>query len=286
MYKEEFWEIVQSFNKLMEISISGPDCTDPSICQGNCCGIQIDVPKILAKEYVKQGYASKDDFIRSNIFSFKLRFDNEKAKCFLFDPELNGCSIHKSGIKPPQCWIYPTKFTNESENISCKMADGWRIINCENMENAKELLEKYNSYCINEAKYEIKKIKNRIQNSIQSSRNNILKALGNYKPSELGGFQDTWDHIKPLPAEGISLQLKKFCEKYNNDCEFLPDKFLSCQQVCKKIAYSLIRFFETHIFDVIEEYGIDSSGKYPFHIVFEFLNISYSLKNNKRFLSV
>ena len=104
-----FWEVIEKYNSLMSEAIEGPDCTDPKKCKGDCCSIKIDVPKVLAEEYIKRGYASKDDFIRSDVFSFHLRFDENTGKCFLFDKEKNGCSVHNSGIKPPQCWIYPTK---------------------------------------------------------------------------------------------------------------------------------------------------------------------------------
>jgi len=272
MKDQKFWDLIQSFNELMKDSIKGPDCTDPSICQGNCCGIQIDVPKILAEKYIDLGYATKHDFIRSNIFSFKLRFDNEKAKCFLFNTKQNGCSVHHSGIKPPQCWIYPTKFDNKTKNISCKMVDGWRICNFENTARAKRLLDKYNSYCIDEAKNEIRKIEDRIENSVKSnSKKNIIKELRQYRPSEIGGYQDSWDCIHVLPAEGYSLKLKKFCKKFNNECEFLPDNFFECDHVCKEIANSLTQFFKNHFSQLIENHGIDPNGKYPFHRLFDFL---------------
>ena len=130
MVNDKFWEVVKRFNSLMKSAIDGPNCLD--VCYGDCCSIRINVPKILANEYIDKGYASKDDFIRSDVFSFKLRFDEEKAKCFLYDKNINGCLVHASGIKPPQCWIYPTKFANpENKEISCKKASGWKIIDFE-----------------------------------------------------------------------------------------------------------------------------------------------------------
>ncbi|MBD3214801.1 MAG: hypothetical protein GF311_19475 [Candidatus Lokiarchaeota archaeon] len=274
MKKLDLLKLVKEYNVLMKCSISGPDCTDHTICEGDCCGIQIDVPKVLAEEYIKRGYATQDDFIRSNIFSFKLRFDDKKAKCFLFDPEINGCSIHHSGIKPPQCWIYPTKFCNRSENISCKITDGWKITNFKKTRRAKELLKRYNSFCLNEAEQEIQMIDKRIGNSLQSSkyRCNIIAELKGFKPSELGGFQDGWDQISPLPAEGFSLQLKKFCQKNPNQCEYMPENYFECPYICKDIANSLICFFRTHIYQLIKKRGIDPNGMYPFHHLFEFFD--------------
>ena len=110
MANDKFWSVVKRFNALMNSAIDGPNCLD--MCHGDCCSIRINVPKILANEFINLGYANKEDFIRSDVFSFKLRFDEKKGKCFLFDKNINGCSVHNSGIKPPQCWIYPTNFSN------------------------------------------------------------------------------------------------------------------------------------------------------------------------------
>ena len=68
MVADKFWSIVKKYNALMNSAIEGPNCLD--ICHGDCCSIKIDIPKILAKEYIKKGYAKKSDFIRSDVFSF------------------------------------------------------------------------------------------------------------------------------------------------------------------------------------------------------------------------
>ncbi|TFF93775.1 MAG: hypothetical protein EU543_02840 [Promethearchaeota archaeon] len=273
MNYDNFWVLIRSFNELMKDSISGPDCTDPSICLGNCCGIQIDVPKILAQKYIELGYAKKEDFIRSNIFSFKLRFDDKKAKCFLFDPDINGCSVHHTGIKPPQCWIFPTGFNNKNQNIKCKRTDGWRINDFKKTKKAESLLQKYNQLCFHEAKVEMDKVTERIENSLRASEKmNIINKLGSYKPSELGGFQDSWDSIILLPAEGISLQMKKFCLKKNPKCKFLPDNFLDCEYICKDVGIALIKFLRNNIYQVINTYGINPNGHYPLYLLFEFLD--------------
>ncbi|MFX1523240.1 MAG: hypothetical protein ACFFCC_07050, partial [Promethearchaeota archaeon] len=150
MVADKFWEIVKNFNDLMSSAIRGPNCLD--ICHGDCCSIKIDIPKILAKEYIKRGFASKDDFIRSDVFSFKLRFDEKKAKCFLYDKKINGCLVHNSGIKPPQCWIYPTNFSNpDNKDISCKRTKGWKIIDSDKTKEAEDLLQYYIFLCMLEA---------------------------------------------------------------------------------------------------------------------------------------
>ena len=46
----------------MSSAIEGPDCLE--VCSGDCCSIKINVPKVLADEYINRGYADKNDFIR------------------------------------------------------------------------------------------------------------------------------------------------------------------------------------------------------------------------------
>ena len=276
MKNEYFWEIVKKFNNLMKTTIEGPNCTDPTICHGDCCSIQIDVPKILAKEYINQKIAQKEDFIRSDIFSFKLRFDENTRKCFLFDKNINGCSVHKMGIKPPQCWIYPTKFLiQDGKVVKCKRSDGWRIKNTEKAKQAGAVLQKYNFLCQLEAKKELDLIKDRIRNSNNKEfqEKNLIKKIQNISPKELAGFKDSWKSILPLSAEGVSLQIKKFCTKYNRVCELIPDNFLECNQICKIIAHKLLDFLENNLYIYIKKKGPDSDGQYPFYLLFNELDL-------------
>ncbi|MHA2037964.1 MAG: hypothetical protein ACW98X_16125 [Promethearchaeota archaeon] len=257
MVADKFWDVVKKFNALMKSAIEGPDCLN--ICHGDCCSIRIDIPKILAEEYIKKGFAKKSDFIRSDVFSFKLRFDEQKAKCFLYDKNINGCLVHNSGIKPPQCWIYPTNFSNpDNKNIRCKRADGWKIIDLDKSKMAEELLQYYIFLCKLEARKEIKNIKKRIFRSI--SEEFIRKLLRNTSPHEVSGFKDTWDRISILPAEGYSLQLKKYCQSSNTRCDFL-----SCSSVCDEVSTILINFLHQNLYDFIKspDYGPDIEGTYP-----------------------
>lgn len=266
-----FWDIIKKFNKLMKNAIKGPDCTDPSICNGNCCGIQINVPKVLAKEYIVRGFATKEDFIRSNVYSFKLRFNHDTCRCFLFDPIINGCSIHHSGIKPPECWIYPTGFSNNNKTeFNCKKTNGWEIKNSKKLLKAEDLYEKYKFLCSLELRSEWKKIHQRI---IYSKSTTLIKKLQEIKPSKLAGFQDAWNSIKPLSAEGYSLQLKNFCKKYNSNCKLLTFNFINCENICLKIAKKLITFLEENLLKYCKQIGMDESGKYPFYKLFEFAQI-------------
>ncbi|MDX1797209.1 MAG: hypothetical protein R3255_01055 [Candidatus Lokiarchaeia archaeon] len=258
MVNDKFWEVIKKFNILMKSAIIGPDCLN--VCNGDCCSIKINVPKVLANEYIKRGYASKRDFIRNDIFSFQLRFDEKKGKCFLYDKDLNGCLVHDSGIKPPQCWIYPTNFKNSKKNnISCKKVSGWRIIDPKKAEKAEKLLTYYVFLCQLEAKKEARVIINRI-NSI-SCRKELRSLLKKTFPSRLAGFRDTWECITILPAQGLSLQMKKFCRKYNNTCDL---NYLDCESICEKVVEGLLDFLQENLLDFVKKKGPDHDGEYSF----------------------
>jgi hypothetical protein len=261
----------------MNTAISGPDCTN--ICKGDCCSIEIDIPKILAEEYINQNLAKKKDFTRSNIFTFKLRFDYQSGKCFLFDSKINGCIVHQSGLKPPQCWIYPTKFSvdnvDSNNSLSCKQTSGWEIIKPLDARKAEKILEKYNQYCIEEMKEELKKITERIGTSKSPKRNNLITSLSNIPPSKLGGFIDKWDNFEILNAEGHSLQMKRFCEFYNSECQLIKKNFLECDEICKKIATKLIDFLYSQINIFLNKYDAPPDGKYPLYKLFNQFFIDY-----------
>ena len=268
-----FWSIIIEFNNLMKDAITGPDCTDPSLCKGDCCSIKIDVPKILARKYIEKGFANKDDFTRSNIYSFQLRFNDDTGKCFLFDKQKNGCKVHFTEIKPPQCWIYPTNFTSQDNNIACKKLSGWKIEKPELALKAQELLNYYNFLCSLEARKEKVKISKRLKNSIKNQESGLHHALRNTSPSSIGGFKDGWDSFTILPAEGISLQMKKFCLLYHHNCQYLPDQFLECKSICETITLKLIEFILIEIPNYVKHFGAETDGDYPLFKIFKKLRI-------------
>lgn len=264
MNNKKFWEVIKKYNSLMISAIEGPSCLE--VCNGDCCSIKIDIPKVLAVEYINQSYADKKDFIRSDIFTFHLRFDEEKAKCFLFDKTIKGCKVHYSGIKPPQCWIYPTNFTNpEHKDISCKRINGWKIVEPEKAIEAEKLLKYYIFLCELEAKKELKEMKIRLNNN--SSKNNLRNLLKFTPPSQLAGFKDTWDCFTILHAQGVSLQMKKFCKRFNDKCEM---DYLRCSNICGKVIEGLLKFLQQNLFKYVQKNGLDSEGEYSFLKLTEF----------------
>lgn len=270
-----FWKVIKEFNSLMSKSIKGPDCTKLESCSGDCCSIIIDVPKILAEEYVHRGFAKKSDFIRSNEFSFHMRLNEKNNKCFLFDEKINGCSVHFSGIKPPRCWVYPTGFENpKNEPISCKRTGGWQIIDPKGARKAEKLLEKYIFLCRLEARREKKLIEVRAGLTTDPkalrNREKLLEEIKSLSPKEIAGFKDGWDSFSVLPSEGISLSVKRFCEHFNNECTYLKDNFLNCPNTCDLISNSLTAFLEKILVKYVKEKGLEPDGEYPLYKLFAF----------------
>jgi len=258
----------------MKEAISGPNCTDPEICHGDCCSIKIDVPKLLAKEYIKRGYATENDFIRTNIFSFHLRLTEENSKCFLYDKEINGCAVHTSGIKPPQCWIYPTMFFRaNNESVSCKRASGWKILNSKKTLKAEKLLQQYIFLCQLEARKELKKLKERLglarNEDSRSYRIELKKEIKETPPSKFGGLKDGWHRFSVLSAQGLTLTLKKLCRTHKKECPQLKENFMECPEICEEIAQEIIKIYGEYLELYVKKQGVHVEGEYP---LFKLLN--------------
>jgi Fe-S-cluster containining protein len=260
--------LVKKYNILMKNGIDGPDCTDSKICRGDCCSIFIDVPKALANELINIGLASECDFVRGDIFAFQLRIDDKTGKCVFFDKSINGCRLHNSSLKPPACWIYPTNFeSKENEIIECKKASGWRIIDREGVKRAKQLLQQFVKWSETEFKEEMSAIQERVESKVNEE--SLVERIQKLKPSEFAGFRDAWNHFEALKAEGISLQLKKFCLKYNPNCALLPDNFLECKNICGVVSKKTVEFLKNKLEKYLKKFGPDS-GEYPLIKISEF----------------
>ena len=241
-FKEHILGLVNEYNTLMKEAITGPNCIDPQVCHADCCHIMIDIPKLLAEYYIQKGYARKEDFCRGDLFSFKINVNSSNSKCIFYNKELNGCSLHKTMHKPPQCWIYPTGFTNDpgeekkfadDGSIKCKIAGGWKIIDAKKTTKAKSLFNEYVTYCEKEFASEtvLEKFKTRLEP--------LFKSLEECSPKSVAGIVDGWDRFTILKSEGISLKLKSLCDQISEDtcnCEYME-----CRNVCNEIIDLLRR---------------------------------------------
>ena len=239
--KEYILGLVNKYNNLMKDAITGPNCIDPQICHADCCHIMIDIPKLLAEYYIEKGYAKKEDFRRGDLFSFKINVNSTNSKCVFYDKQLNGCSLHKTMHKPPQCWIYPTGFFNkpgeekkfaEDGSIMCKIASGWNIGDSKKATEAKNLFDEYVTFCEKEYVFESKR------EFIRKRLEPVFSIMKNCSPKSIAGVIDSWDKFDILKSEGISLKLKSLCDQISEDncnCEYI-----NCEGVCVEII-DLIR---------------------------------------------
>jgi len=229
------------FNQLIRPAVDGPNCIDRKICDGNCCFIHIDVPKSLAEEFIRTNMAKKDDFQRGDIFTFEINVDLKKLRCVFYDRKINGCSLHFTGIKPPQCWVYPTGLDPESAKDVCKKAGGWKIINPGAVKKAKIILDQYVELAKQEGIHENspEKIHERFQNPA------FDLSFTNIKPSAIAGIQDTWETFLVLIGEGFNLGMRSICSAQNCD-----KNYFECELICgpakesfKKICMDKIPHF-------------------------------------------
>jgi len=254
--KEHLLKLVNDYNNLMKDAIAGPNCIDPHICHADCCHIKIDIPKLLAEYYIEKGYATKEDFSRGDLFSFNINVSSSNSKCVFYNKDLNGCSLHKTMHKPPQCWIYPTGFTNEpgdekifadDGSIRCKIASGWKIVDENKTQKANILFEEYVVFCEKEFTSEttIEKFKERLEG--------FFDTLKEFSPKSIAGVIDGWDHFTVLKSEGVSLKLKSLCDQVPEgtcDCEYME-----CEHVCDKIIDLLSRDLLKDISNFIKTKG-------------------------------
>ena len=130
-------------------------------------------------------------------------------------------------------------------------------------------MEYYVFLCKLEAKKELKNIYKRFSNS--NSKKNLKKLLMKTAPSRMAGFKDSWDSFSLLPAEGISLQLKKFCRELNQNC---GKEFLECSSICEKMCEKILLLLQ-NLYLFVKTNGPDTEGQYPFINYLNFEKIKY-----------
>lgn len=238
-------EIVRSFNSLILDTISGPDCTDPNICRGDCCFIQMHLPKSLAKELIRFNLAKKSDFIRGMTFSFQIQIDLTKLRCIFYDHKINGCALHQSQLKPPQCWLYPTGLDPETADTTCKKAGGWQIINPQKAKQLQILLDNYIILCKEEATFENspEEIKKRL-------RKLMVEPFPTVPPYKIAGVIDGWDDFTFWESTGYSFAMQKFCSKLA-----CPKSYLHCEHACPLVLQEVCDFFNENLPQFIQENG-------------------------------
>lgn len=220
-------DLLRKFNQMIQGIVTGPNCIDPEVCHGDCCFVNMEVPKALCDYYISHGMAEPENFVRSTMFSFKIAMDLQSMKCPFFSREINGCRVHFSGVKVPQCWVYPTGLESDPAKVehSCKRAQGWDIVDFEGAKKTQEILNQYVSLCRQEAEFEqsLEQILNRLKNV-------DFKILSRFAPAHLSGLQDGWDSFEWLESENWNLGLKSICDSIS--CDF---SYFECPKVCPSL---------------------------------------------------
>ncbi|MHA1584983.1 MAG: hypothetical protein ACTSWL_06990 [Promethearchaeota archaeon] len=258
---QKILKLVREFNSLVKNAISGPDCTDPDICHGDCCFVNMDVPKALVEWYIENGWASIVDFDRGNRFSFKIKMDLDSLRCNFFDFSMNGCKLHTSGMKVPQCWVYPTGLDPNSPQDFCKKAKGWKIIEAENAKKANQILEEYMRLCLEEAEFENSNEK--ILKRLNFEPNGLDTQLSHLGPSKIAGVNDGFEHFSVLHGESYNLALRTFCDR--QDCN---TEYFQCPSCCPPVIEEILQMLIDKLPRFIQLNGFKQS--YPF---FELLKI-------------
>ena len=245
-------DLLKQFNQVISNTVAGPNCIDPNVCHGDCCFVHLDVPRALVQYYVDHGWAIIDNFQRGITFAFEPKMDLTTLKCPFFDPGINGCGLHFSGVKIPQCWVYPTGLDPKDVNVTCKRVKGWTIVDSSRANTAQQILLEYMELCKHEAADE--QSLSKISKRLELIDPNAFLSL---KPTQLAGIQDSWNKWSPMVENGWQLGLRSLCNKIA--CSY---PYLECPQVCKELNAKIIQLLEKKMPDFIRLRG------YQTHILF------------------
>ena len=244
---EKIFEKVRKFNALVKDNVTGPNCVDSSICKGDCCFIHIDVPRALAQYYLDQDLAEKSDFERGETFNFRIAVDLQRLKCVFFSEEVNGCSLHFTGMKPPQCWVYPTGFDPEDVKHECKRAKGWEIVDDDRAIQAKKTLDQYVELCKKEFEKEFDSDSLRKRISPTLSREML-----DQPPRALAGVREGWDCFELIYNDGFNMAVKSFCDSPTSNCS---RSFFECESTCEIVAQEIYNFLVKTLPRFVEKHG-------------------------------
>nr|MDO8084036.1 hypothetical protein [Candidatus Sigynarchaeum springense] len=259
--ERDVFELIAAFNHAMLGNVEGPNCTDRSICNDNCCSIMIDIPHLLATRYIEQGRLGTGDVRRGDVFAWKLNVRHDTNRCAFFSPAFYGCQIYVDDLntRPPQCAVYPAGYSTGAGK--CKSGAGpWFVKDKATGAACERLMVAYTRYCLDERD----RMKRGLVDSIQVAlEGHFARMLGQLKPSSVAGIKETWDGFEPLLAEGRSLSFKQFC------LPCCPTGFFECKQVCTAACDRLLDFLNRTMPVFIARH--DMKEEYTFMELKEFL---------------
>jgi hypothetical protein len=237
--------LISTFNHAMLGNVDGPNCTDRSICKNNCCSIMIDIPHVLARNYIEQGRLGPGDVRRGDVFAWMLNVRSDTNKCAFFSPNIYGCRIYVDDLntRPPQCAVYPAGYTTGAAR--CKAGAGpWLVKDVATGIASERLMGAYKKFCLAERD----NIKKALVTSIpEAFEGRFLQMLGEVSPCSIVGIKETWFGFEPLLAEGRSFSFKQFCDP---GC---VKAFLDCNRACNSAIDRLLAFIKSTMPAFIEK---------------------------------
>ncbi len=215
--------LVKQINRNATALGEGPNCLDPSFCTAKCCYTSPDLPKTLVNHYIGENWATIDQFELSNTLEFRIKLNPGTKRCVFYDPKLNGCLIHTTDMKPPQCTLYPF---NEQETKHICRNNYEFIFDTAEMNSLMRIFDEYYDLAKNEFRENNTEAKIRTKLEAQ-----ILPILKTHKPSEIEGIREDASgfHIHSslkLSYEGVEYCNAISCEYYYEDCPKVCNSFL------------------------------------------------------------
>ncbi len=250
----DVFTLIATFNHGMLGNVDGPNCTDRSICNNNCCSIMIDIPHVLARKYIERERLGPGDVRRGDVFAWTLNVRQDTSKCVFFSPSLYGCRAYVDDLdtRPPQCAVYPAGYTTGA--ATCKAGAGpWTVKDEATGAACERLMGAYKRFCLAERE----QVKRDLVASIHGALGGrFIQLLGQVNPCSVVGIKETWDGFEPLLAEGRSLSFKQFCGR---GCS---TAFLECNRACAAASDRLVDFLNRTLPAFIA--GRDMKEEYTF----------------------
>ena len=247
-------DLIQLINSRARTLTKGPDCLDPRMCNAKCCYTTPDLPKTLVDHYIQKKWMTINQCELSNTMEYRLKLNSETRRCTFYDLHLNGCLIHATEMKPPQCTLYPFK-ERESKHI-CRNQQEFFF----DKTQMPSLMQAFDTY-FNLAEQEFKE--NASPTNIRKKlQQEILPTLKTHKPTEIEGMQENTAgfhvHFSTNRSyEGLDYCDSIPCDNYYEDCPRVCNTFVD--QVIEDLITSVCSRKANH--QITDEYRLHSLVK-------------------------
>ncbi len=240
--QEKILTLIKQINIFAQTKIQAPDCIHIEDCTANCCYTTPNLPKILVLKLIKLKLAEEDDFTKSDTLAYRIKLNPITSRCKFYDPELNGCKLHKFQIKPPQCALYPLHERNPAQK--CRLGYKFEI----KPTDYHRLINLFNEY-YDLAREEFYKINN--EKFFKANLNSCFsRSISQIPPCKFLGIQELITEYEIKISQKPNFLLMPLCEA--QECN---TPFFECKSICFPIQKSLQDYYLKY-FEKIKEKGI------------------------------